>query len=157
MRQHDDGKGGGGAQSAARWLLLSKARFKNIMKDITVYCHFISEGFVTHYIYIFWNFKLFVWFVDTLYFDRSYPEKFWLINTYILFYKGLVTRLEADLDTERERVQQQRHREEELRSQVMTFELSQANKQGEIERLERMLEVVKQECSSQVLDKVRGN
>ncbi|RUS73451.1 hypothetical protein EGW08_018788, partial [Elysia chlorotica] len=68
--------------------------------------------------------------------------------------QGLVTRLEADLETERERVQQQRQREEELRSQVMTLELHVANKQGDIDRLERMLEVVKQECSSQVLDKV---
>ncbi|GFR62515.1 coiled-coil domain-containing protein 158-like, partial [Elysia marginata] len=68
--------------------------------------------------------------------------------------QGLTTRHEADLETERERVQQQRQREEELRSQVMTLELQAANKQGEVERLERMLEVVKQECSSQVLDKV---
>ena len=60
------------------------------------------------------------------------------------------------METERERVQQQRQREEELRSQVMNLELQVANKQGDVDRLERMLEVVKQECSSQVLDKVSG-
>ncbi|GFN82552.1 coiled-coil domain-containing protein 158-like [Plakobranchus ocellatus] len=68
--------------------------------------------------------------------------------------QGLATRQESDLETERERVQQQRQREEELRSQVMTLELQMANKMSDVERLERMLEVVKQECSSQVLDKV---
>ncbi|KAH9513814.1 hypothetical protein Btru_031467 [Bulinus truncatus] len=67
-------------------------------------------------------------------------------------FQRLVTQLESDLDIERDRVQQQRHREEELRSQLMSLELQVSNKQGDIERLERMLDMVKQECSLQVLE-----
>ncbi|CAL1538226.1 unnamed protein product [Lymnaea stagnalis] len=67
--------------------------------------------------------------------------------------QALVTQLEGDLETEQDRVQQQRHREEELRSQNMNLEIQLSNKQGDIERLERMLEMVKQDFSLQVLEK----
>ncbi|KAK0059559.1 coiled-coil domain-containing protein 158 [Biomphalaria pfeifferi] len=67
--------------------------------------------------------------------------------------QNLVAQLEGDLDTERDRVQQQRQREEELRSDLMSLELQVSNKQGDIDRLERTLDMVKQEYSLQVLEK----
>ena len=66
----------------------------------------------------------------------------------------LVTRLESDLETERERVRQQREREEELRLKVLSLEGQVTHKQQEVERLERMLELVKQEASAQMHDRV---
>ncbi|XP_076467879.1 uncharacterized protein LOC143298797 isoform X2 [Babylonia areolata] len=66
----------------------------------------------------------------------------------------LVTRLEGDLETERERVRGQREREEELRLKVLSQEGQITHKQQEVERLERMLEVVKQEASLQMHDRV---
>jgi chromosome segregation ATPase len=65
-----------------------------------------------------------------------------------------VSRLEGDLETERERVRSQREREEELRLKVLSLEGQITHKQQEVERLERMLEVVKQEASSQMHDRV---
>ncbi|XP_070197282.1 coiled-coil domain-containing protein 158-like [Littorina saxatilis] len=66
----------------------------------------------------------------------------------------LVSRLQGDLENERERVRQQREREEELRLKALTLEGQITHKQQEVERLERMLEVVKQEASLQMHDRV---
>ena len=66
----------------------------------------------------------------------------------------MVSRLEGDLETERDRVRQQREREEELRVKVLSLEGQITHKQQEVERLERMLEVVKQEASAQMHDRV---
>ena len=66
----------------------------------------------------------------------------------------MVSRLEGDLETERDRIHQQRQREEELRVKVLSQEGQLTNKQQEAERLERMLEVVKQEASAQMHDRV---
>ncbi|CAG5136859.1 unnamed protein product, partial [Candidula unifasciata] len=60
------------------------------------------------------------------------------LNSQIEDFQSLASRYENDLETERDRIQQQRKREEDLRSQ----------------RLEKMLEVVKQECSATVSDRV---
>ncbi|XP_059157866.1 coiled-coil domain-containing protein 158-like [Physella acuta] len=67
-----------------------------------------------------------------------------------------VSQLETDLETEKEHVKSQRQREEELRSEVMNLEVQVSNKQNDVERLERMLSLVKQECSLQVKEQVAG-
>ncbi|BFZ15225.1 hypothetical protein BsWGS_18264 [Bradybaena similaris] len=69
-------------------------------------------------------------------------------------FQSLANRYETDLETERDRIQQQRKREEDLRSQVMSLEMEITNKVCNIERLEKMLEVVKQECSAAVFDRI---
>ena len=66
----------------------------------------------------------------------------------------MVSRLEGDLETERDRIHKQREREEELRVKVLSLEGQITHKQQEVERLERMLEVVKQEASAQMHDRV---
>lgn len=72
----------------------------------------------------------------------------------MFLHQSLVSRHESDLETERDRIQQQRLREEDLRSQVMALETQVTNKQGDIDRLEKMLELVKQECSLTLSDSV---
>nr|KAG5688790.1 hypothetical protein BaRGS_033274 [Batillaria attramentaria] len=66
----------------------------------------------------------------------------------------MVSRLEGEVEMERERVQKQREREEELRVKVLGLEGKLGNKQQEVERLERMLDVIKQEASVQMQDRV---
>ncbi|PVD34614.1 hypothetical protein C0Q70_05890 [Pomacea canaliculata] len=65
-----------------------------------------------------------------------------------------LSRLENDLESERDRVRKQREREEELRVKALGLEGQLSNKQQEVERLERMLEIVKQEASAQMHDRV---
>lgn len=52
-------------------------------------------------------------------------------------------------------MRKQREREEELRVKALGLEGQLSNKQQEVERLERMLEIVKQEASAQMHDRVR--
>lgn len=51
-------------------------------------------------------------------------------------------------------MRKQREREEELRVKALGLEGQLSNKQQEVERLERMLEIVKQEASAQMHDRV---
>lgn len=69
-------------------------------------------------------------------------------------FQMMVSHLETDLETERDRVRSQRDREEELRMKVLSLEGQITHKQQEMERLERMLQVVKQEASVQMHDRV---
>ncbi len=65
-----------------------------------------------------------------------------------------MSHLERELETERDRIKKQLNREEELRSRLLLTENSLTGKQQDVHRLEKMLDVVKQECSSQLQDRV---
>ncbi|XP_046576273.1 LOW QUALITY PROTEIN: coiled-coil domain-containing protein 158-like [Haliotis rubra] len=76
------------------------------------------------------------------------------METHIHDFQGCVSRLEAELGMERVCIKKQLEREEELRSKLLVTENSLTSRQQDVERLEKMLDVVKQECSSQLQDRV---
>ncbi|XP_071088207.1 coiled-coil domain-containing protein 158-like isoform X2 [Haliotis cracherodii] len=76
------------------------------------------------------------------------------LETHIHDFQGCVSRLEAELETERVRIKKQLEREEELRSKLLLTENSLTGRQQDVDRLEKMLDVVKQECSTQLQDRV---
>ncbi|XP_067664137.1 coiled-coil domain-containing protein 158-like [Haliotis asinina] len=76
------------------------------------------------------------------------------METHLHDFQGCVSRLEAELETERVHIKKQLEREEELRSKLLVTENSLTSRQQDVERLEKMLDVVKQECSSQLQDRV---
>ncbi|XP_041357763.1 coiled-coil domain-containing protein 158-like [Gigantopelta aegis] len=65
-----------------------------------------------------------------------------------------VSHLQMELERERERNTQHREREETLHTKLMAAELELSHKQQDVDRLEKMLEVVKQECSNQIKEMV---
>ncbi|XP_048240681.1 coiled-coil domain-containing protein 158-like isoform X2 [Haliotis rufescens] len=76
------------------------------------------------------------------------------METHIHDFQGCVSRLEAELEMERVRIKKQLEREEELRSKLLLTENSLTGRQQDVDRLEKMLDVVKQECSTQLQDRV---
>ena len=69
-------------------------------------------------------------------------------------FQSSLSHLQMELERERERNVQHREREETLHTKLMAVELELSHKQQDVDRLEKMLEVVKQECSNQIKEMV---